>query len=929
MDRPSGTHIYSFGPFRLHLAGRLLLKNNCPVAIGSRALDLLVILLQNAGSVVGKDALIANLWPDSVVDPAGLRVHMAALRKVLGDSDRYIVTVPQRGYSFVAAVEVSELEAMPPPALRLEQAWHGQLPAMPTWWVGRAELVEALAERLPRQRCVTLVGTGGIGKTTVALVLAHKLRASYPAGAWFVDLAPLSGPHLVPEALASVLGLANDVQNAYTVLLSALRDRPMLLVLDNCEHVIDAAARLAETLLQLPLLHLIITSREPLRIRGEFVQRLDSLCVPPPHPALESVAELLTWPAVQVFAARAEAAHADFLIGENDIPVVADICRRLDGIPLALELAAGRIAEFGLHGLRHLLDDRLRPLARSWRNAPPRHQTLRATLDWSHDLLGEHERLMLRRVSVFKGSFTLEGATDLCEEDALNGLGELLAKSMLTSDEQDELVHYRLLDTTRAYAQERLRESGELPHALRLHAQHCEQLTQQMQAAWETTDALRWVRRYGRRIDDIRAALDWAFSVSGDAELGVRLTVASSTLFYQMSLIGEYRERLQSAIWEITRRPRSSALSELQLSGALGHTLMHTEGITPRVAASFERAYELSGEIESPFWRAKAVGGMWLLRIAQNDLAAALDFESRFQRAQPDGLDRGAAYAHAKNLHLAGRHEEFCQHVRIALDAPQINGRLSHVTLQANRRLAFQMLMCRTLWLQGLSDAALVLATSTADSASEDNSVMYAVSMAFGICPVLLWRGDNELARHWIERLLAHTERHGLMYMRSWGTCYQRIHQARVGSGTLLDLQRDAPLWPSLLDNALTLHDSVIDKGALERADQGLLTWNTPEVWRRQGERLLAADGAERRTEAEALFRRALALAHSQGGLAWELRAATSLARLQQDRGDFGTARETLAPVIQRFTEGHQTVDFQNARGLIDALPHQVAVLAA
>ncbi len=543
---------FHFGQFQFLPARRLLLEDGQPIRLGSRAMEILSVLLGSAGSVVAKETLIESVWPDTVVDGAALRVHMAALRKTLGHGRggrRVIATVTQRGYSFVA------------PVVRLDGPdglSSGDAPNLATVdvvgslvnLVGREEVEELVAARLSAHRCVTVVGTGGVGKTALARAVANRLADCYPGGVHFVDLSTLADERLVARALVSVLNIAVSTEDAVAGILTALLSATSLVLFDNCEHVVAAVARLAELLLiRVPSLHILATSREPLRIRGEWAHRLHSLNVPPVSDSGDSMTarKAMEWSAIRLFVDRAGKFGGDFELSDSDASVVVEICRRVDGIPLAIELAAGRVAQLGLHGLAQRLDDRLKTLARGWRNAPPRHQTLRATLDWSHDQLDEESRLALRRVAVFKGVFSLESAREVCGEDVLEGISDLAEKSLLTVDSGSVDAPYRLLFTTREYALEKLIDSGELDLTLKLCAYHCDHLLREMLDAHRSGRDDR-IDTAGRRLDDIRAAIDWAFAQEEELELGLRLTINSSLIFWARSLVSEYVERVRFAL---------------------------------------------------------------------------------------------------------------------------------------------------------------------------------------------------------------------------------------------------------------------------------------------------------------------------------------------------------------------------------------------
>jgi predicted ATPase/DNA-binding winged helix-turn-helix (wHTH) protein len=460
----SSERAISFGPFCLLPAQQLLLEDGTPVRLGSRALEILTALVERAGELVSKNELMTRVWPDTFVDENTLRVHIAGLRRALGDGQpgrRYLTNVPGRGYRFVAPVDLSEPGARPAPKSTIAARTHN-LPNSRVRALGRADTIGVLLDQLPHQRLTTIVGAAGMGKTTVATAVAETLLGAYEDGVWLVDLAPQSDARLVPTMLASALGLAVESENTVSQLIDLLRHKTMLVVLDSCEHVVAAAAGLAEQMLAgVPGLRILATSREPLRADGERVYRLSPLEIPPDRTELSAL-DATAYSSVQLFIECAAASIDGLQLSDADILVVADICRKLGGMPLAIELAAARMDAFGIRQLAVLLDDRLGILNHGRRTAQPRHRSLDAALDWSYEFLPESERALLRRLSIFAGAFTLDTAVALAgddDRDMIDGIANLVAKSLISADVRGSVVHYRLLNTTRAYARRKLSES--------------------------------------------------------------------------------------------------------------------------------------------------------------------------------------------------------------------------------------------------------------------------------------------------------------------------------------------------------------------------------------------------------------------------------------------------------------------------------------
>jgi len=602
-DSPVDEESFVFGAFRLIPAQRMLLEDGRPVHLGSRALDVLVALVQGAGETLHKDQLIAFAWPDTVVDEGALRVHVAALRRALGDArggNRFIANIPGRGYSFVAPVrrEQGQEAAKLPNTPGLGE----NLPAQLSRVIGRAEVIATVMSRVSQHRFLTIVGPGGIGKTTVAVAAAKALSGSYADGVWFVGLGSLQDPALVPSAVGAVLGSPPGVGDPLSSLVAWLRGKCALIIIDNCEHVVGAAAATSEAMLKAaPRVAILATSREPLRAEGEWLLRLPSLEVPPERSGL-TASEALGFPAVELFSERAVATLDGFDLPDADIPFALEICRRLDGVPLAIELAAAQVDVFGVRGLAAHLDDRLAVLTRGRRTAMPRQQTLRATIDWSYELLTEPERRLLCRLAIFPAGFGLEAAAAVSSrgDDAPavvgEGIASLVAKSLVTRDGSTP-GRWRLLETIRAYALEKLFESGETNETARRHAEFFRKLV----VPATTSEILRIsvgdVARFGGEIANVRAALDWSFSPTGDAAIGVALTAAFAPVWLHLSLVVECRQRTEHALDTFSPDFNLAAPLERRLHIALGIALTLTMGPVERTRTILAKARRLAESV--------------------------------------------------------------------------------------------------------------------------------------------------------------------------------------------------------------------------------------------------------------------------------------------------------------------------------------------
>jgi predicted ATPase/DNA-binding winged helix-turn-helix (wHTH) protein len=574
-----------FGCFRVLPHRRELLADNLPVELGGRAFDVLMALVEARGAVVSKDALMERVWPDRVVEENNLCVNVLALRKAFAADRGLIRTVAGRGYQFVGEIrtvamgpDVRRTVGGPESALT-SSGLPTNLPASVSELIGRDTELGAILALTDTRRLVTLAGAGGIGKTRLGFEVARQLLPRFADGVWRADLVPLSDPGLVPVTVASALGveLTSGTASPESVA-AALRSRQLLLVLDNCEHVIDAAARMAEALLRVnPTARVIATSREPLRAEGECVYRVPGLAVPPE--GCPDGEDPFRYGAIRLFSERARGAAANVSPDAGVPSAIAGICRRLDGIPLAIELAAARAADLGIEGLVAGLDDRFRLLTRGRRTAMPRHQTLRATLDWSYELLTEPERVGLLRLAIFAGGFTLRAARTVAADDEIAAVdfddcvANLVAKSLVTADVGGPVRCYRLLETTRAYAREKLVESGEFNAVARRHARHHLDLFEPAEAEVETPPTDEWLAEHRPRIDDVRAAIDWAFSPEGDASIGVQLTAVAIPLWMHLSLMEECTGRVERAL---AATEAGDARREMKLLVGLAAPLTYT-----------------------------------------------------------------------------------------------------------------------------------------------------------------------------------------------------------------------------------------------------------------------------------------------------------------------------------------------------------------
>jgi predicted ATPase/DNA-binding winged helix-turn-helix (wHTH) protein len=935
--------VFSFGPFSLFTAERLLKNADEPIPLGGRALDILIALAERAGEVVPHKELISSVWMDVTVEHVNLRAHIAALRKALGDGRdgaRYITNISGRGYCFVAPVTRSSA-AQTAPGTRVTPTERGQrLPPRLTRMVGRDDTVRSLAEQLRAGRFVSIVGPGGVGKTTVAISVAHRLIDGFN-DAVFIDLAALTDPQLVPIAVASALGFTVQTQDPLVGLLAFIGDRKILLVLDNCEHVIGVAAALAERVVsEAPQAHILATSREALRAEGEQVHLLYSLDCPPEDAALTAM-EALRYSAAQLFMERAAASGYCAALSDLDAPIVARICRRLDGVALAIELAASRVGSLGIRGTAELLDDGFGLLWHGCRTALPRHETLNAMLDWSYSLLSEREKVVLCRLSVFVGDFTLQTArsvvseTEVEEAGVIDAVASLVAKSLIPTTVINDSPYYRLLDSTRAYAAAKLSERGEANRIARRHAIFYAKLLEHdeiIQSLFGEHD----LSRYASHIGNVRAALGWALSGRGDVAVGIELAASAAPLFIGLSLLEECRgwsERALAALDDASRGARQ----EMILQEALAQSSMFTRGHTDQVRAGLERGLALAEAFQDPARQLRLLFSLSIFLARLGDVRGALAVaEQAGVIAQTAKHRVGTVWAEwwgGIAHHYLGDQAAAQLHCERGMELAAELGTLNANFFGFDQRISALVYHARALWLRGFSDRALRIVQKAIDeAANRDHPVPICISLVYA-STLLLRTGDLPGASDLIEQLIVHAGRYSLGPHRAQGIALKgQLAIARDEPEAGLDLLRSA-LWTLRAQQLNLLIPGFIGalaeglrkagqfeealwviNGAIARAKNSGVELDLSELLRIKSQILAARDDRE---SAKDCLTEALAVARAQSALAWELRSTIALARLLSEDGQRDQARHTLALVYDRFTEGFETADLKLARALL------------
>lgn len=926
----------SFGPFTLSPTERLLVRDGVPVRLGGRALDLLIALVDAAGETVSKKDLIARVWPNVLVEEGSLRFHMVAIRRALGEGEggsRYIVNTTSKGYTFVASVERLELGAPVRPA---STSAFKSVPAPSAAVIGRDEEVEVLVANLLQRRLVSIVGPGGIGKTTVAIASAQSVARQFDGDVHFIDLSSISETEFVCSSVASAVGLQTRSDDLPAVA-AHLADRTTLIVLDCCEHVITGAAELAEVLIRnCPNVHILATSREPLRAVGELVYRLQPLAFPP-EGAGTTAEEALAYPAVRLFVDRAVASCSSFELKDSDAPLASQLCRELDGIALAIELAAGRIEALGLEAITSHFDASIRLMWHGRRTAVPRQQTLGATLDWSFNLLSDEEKRLLCRLSVFAGTFSLDAAIEICCFDydkslAIELIAGLVSKSLVTVDAGEATLRYGMLDTTRSYCWKKLCNTAEEASLSRRFAVYFKDWAQQYEAGNPDRNARDLV---APELANLRAALEWLFQDRETGADAVRLAGSLCLLLLQLSKVAECARWAQAALSRMPPVLVGSHL-EMRLQDALGQSLMFSKGGGVEAEAAYRRCIEVAEQLGDSRSTLHLLNGYVVLLHRDGRYTEALATARKTQSLLSE-LDDPESHAIVDSLmgvalHLVGDVRESMQHWERCF------AQSAGASLTTTSKLGFDFhirALCglaRSLWLTGQYSRAITVAEETIEKARESGHVVT-------YCIALIWAGSVHVWARNAERLEEIADTVERVARQHSLTPYLAV--ARITHGQLLIARRRPAEGVELIRRAVEvlhqcryemvtslsmgilakgLSDMSLHSAALAMCDEvETLIRTCGDFLRMPG--LLAIRGhclaaAGRPQESEKSYLASIELSRSQGVKSGQLQAAVAFAQHLISAGRSEDARRLLRPLVE--DAGDETsLDLSLARSVL------------
>ena len=932
------------GVIQLDPTRRLVKLRGQAVRMNARGFDLLECLVQAGGEVVSKEALIERVWPGLVVEEANLQVQISTVRKALGADRELIETVARQGYRFAVnlVIDASGVTFSPTTGIPVTN-----LPHPVSALIGRDRVIDEVSALLSARRVVTLTGPGGIGKTRVALEAGHRAIAHYPAGVWFVDLSSIHSPELVAGRVASALGARVDhYAHGYRAIADLIGDDRLLLILDNCEHLINELAELATTLIRFaPQMRILATSREALVVEGELIYQVPSLGFDRAMSAGDEASS-----AVALFQSRVSALGLDVPNDEHHVEQIRTLCARLDGIPLVIEIAAGWLTVVGLDALLERIDDQLPLQMTGNRSLAPRHVTLGATLDWSFNLLEEDEREIACLCAVFAGGFTLDAALALCAPKfasarAVSLLSSVARKSLICVDLDELGTRYRILETTRVYLRDKLRERGGWDAVVRRHVDYFLGFFKDAAEDPGPELRIRHLQTYLRETDNARAAIEWAYSQPGTSVLGAKLAARMMYPMFNASMIQECSRLAERALQVNKDHVLGDRVLEMELLGMRAAAISYTIGPTDEVASLWGRALSLAEYCGDVVTGARALWGLWTQRLYAGLPRESLRFANFY--AGYDSTDRTAHEMHAHRLIGTSMHFAGDQNVawdRLDHVARQFDYSVHHIPMIGSRfdqRRAAQVTLTRVNLLKGklstaLSDVALITSDYALGVAPPMLRCYALIDMAI---PVSMILHQWELARRYCDELKEVLSAHPLSIWAACNACFSDIIEMHLRRSTQKRVQLETHI-DRLQQMRFLVHLSLIeclcaqrryDEGdyaealaTIERAYSDCIArdeaWCLPEILRLRAECVLRLNGTEALAPAERDFVEGLVMARDQGAVLWELRLAKSYAGFLVSQARATEATLILRQAYDRFDEGFELPDLVAAKVMLQAL---------
>lgn len=931
----------SFGDWALDLTNEIFLKGDKRVPLTKRAFQVLVTLVKAKGELVTKDQLLDEVWRGVIVEENNLQAQISTLRRKLGSDRRLISTEFGIGYRFLGEIKASEISdtnqeisvIRPNKIVSREQ----KLPPI----LGRERELTQLTGLLSENQLVTITGTAGMGKTRLAKELAFAHTTHFEEGAKFVELAAIQENRHVSAAILSQL----DVHSSFDLLspedISRLSSTNIFLVIDNCEHIIDAVAEsISKLLLHAPNLTILTTSQEPLNIDGEHQFQLTPLQLPEKLPDSGNEPDS---PAVQLFCRHASAIQFGFSPTTEQLATITSICRQLDGLPLAIELAAARITLFSLNDIERSLSERLIYLTSGKRSSDPRHKTLMGAIDWSFRLLTEFEKQLFQCLSVFANKFTLtnviqlyqslEKNAEIEEWEIAEGINNLLSKSLLQkSISAEDISSFYFLESLKIFANHKLKESDKHNKLKRAHAQIFRQQTEQANYDWIEMPSDRWNLKYQAQINDLCLALDWAVIEKNDLTLGIQILKNTPAFWITFSMYDECRRYIEPILNTYTyvdyQHLTISAQEIMHLNCALGKALTWSKGPIQETQLSWERTLEIGHELEDREAQLQAHYGLWLYCLRTNQFRKALGHAKSFsaiaERVSPD-YDAIATGIRIEGVakHYLGQHRCAIEKLERSIKLMETYPSNQPYRFGLDQLVAAKAFASRVYWILGKTHIAMDVARSSLERAYELNHVCsICCSLAEGICMVAFLNNNIEQVSELATELKQLSSNSNL---NLWNT-YSELYITWVESNTLnSDSLRSAFAGKisSLTQKKLhwlysTLLFEAIVKAGMDELLKALRIEDIlgTEHWAKPIYIFHVSDLAPDEAQKKSLIEQSMSVAREEGAYSWLLRLQVHLA--EKSLVETGTIEHsTLSEALTMVEINTHVADVRRAQKLL------------
>lgn len=932
----SGAKSYTFGDWQLFPELGLLLQQGQSVPLTTRAFAVLRILVEAQGELISKDELLEQVWDGLIVEENNLQAQISAIRKALGADRKLISTEFGRGYRFLGKTESTpKMETVASAKKAASNSIHQPATAL----LGRSVAVAEIRELLSHHRLVTITGIGGTGKTRLAQEIGWQLSQS-GGDVRLLEMAREQDSERIWSAIAAALGVEIEYSGVAVEGSSQLSALGGLLIIDNCEHLLEELATVTESLLRIsPNITVLATSQEAINIDGERVYRLPPLSVP--ERSVTDIEVIQSFSSVQLFSERAVAASHDFKADESNVQLISDICRRLDGIPLAIELAAARVAVLGVSQICRGLDDRFRLLTGGRRTALPRHRTLQGTIDWTHSLLDEQEQQFFRQLSVFPDKFSifsvclLLGVEEGEQWQIVDLLQSLVARSLLQRDVTDSEAQYWFLENIRYYATEKLLAAGDIEAMNVAHSRYCEQMSQLASADWDVLPTSQWRQKYQYCVNDMHAALNRALSSEGDFEQGIRLLKNMVPFWITFSLYDECQRHLELLFSRHNAEQVVSPYDRMALQAAMGKALTWAKGPVEATGQAWQQALDSGAASGDSEVQLQAHYGLWLYSLRTGVLEQSLNHAMAMTQLAYDCED-DEAYATGQRIegvsrHFLGQHKD----ARVLLET-SLNWFSHHLPphpfrFGLDQKAAAQAFLSRLLWVQGEFHSAECLAdAAVAQARSLDHICSLCCALAEGQCMTAALNGNVEKVVESAQELIRLSSENGLLFWKAYGELFllwanTSIGESRINLDVMIDelsrIRLDRQYSTLLVDIALKSERpdliAVVKKFInTDTGPDGQSHWAMPEFMRVNA-LALRQQGLE--SECREMLEKAWALTQQQEAKGWQLRVAIDYVPLMVECGgsDKVRAYKMLSAVIHATEDEHITPDLKAAKQLL------------